>query len=99
MMPTICDGSSLVNGKRKPVTLVSIVVARKIAVGIRDGSDFNHPVIAIKPATMPIRLIKTCNKVKVVRLMSIAMLPQHSVYCFDELEFLSGASLCLDCGR
>src|SRR5260370_36551562 len=69
MMPTICDGSSLVNGNRKPVTLVSIVVARKIAVEIRDGSDFNHPTIAIRPATMPIKLIKTCSKVKVLRLM------------------------------
>jgi hypothetical protein len=64
-----------VNGKRKPVTLVSIVVARKIAVGIRDGSDFNHPIIAIKPATMAIRLIETCNIVKVARLMPNMMMP------------------------
>jgi len=68
-----------VNGKRKPVTLVNIVVARKIAVGIRDGSDFNHPVIAIRPTTMPIRLFKTCNKVKVVRLMPNMMMPRRSV--------------------
>jgi hypothetical protein len=76
MMPTICDGSSLVNGNRKPVTLVRIVVARKVAVGVCDGSDFSHPVNAIRPAMMPIRLIKTCNKVKALRLMPV-MIESH----------------------
>jgi hypothetical protein len=28
-------------------------------VGVRDGSDFSHPDNAIRPAMMPIRLIKT----------------------------------------
>jgi hypothetical protein len=60
------------------------VVARKIAVGIRDGSDFNDPIIAIKPATMPIRLIKTCNKVKVVRLMPNMMMPRRSVFSVSD---------------
>jgi hypothetical protein len=37
-------------GLEEAVTLVRIVVARKFAVGTRSASDFNHPIIAIKPA-------------------------------------------------
>jgi hypothetical protein len=67
--------------KRKPVTLVNIVVARKIAVAFRAKSDFNHPITAIKPAAMPTRLIKMCNKVKAFRLMPNMVVPRRLMFC------------------
>jgi hypothetical protein len=59
-----------------------MVAARKAAVAVRDGSDFNHSIIAIVPVVMPIGLIRTSNIVKAPRLMPSMMMPR----CSDEFD-------------
>src|SRR3954470_24121461 len=65
MTPKICDGRILGVGKKKPVRLVSTVVARKSAVQASDLFAFNRPNKTTKPDTIPIRLITTCTSVNV----------------------------------
>ncbi|MGY2939586.1 hypothetical protein ACVWZ6_009188 [Bradyrhizobium sp. GM6.1] len=59
MMPMICDGSSSLNGNRKPVALVRIVNAKKIVVRRGIGFEPSRPNITTRPAAMPIRLMMT----------------------------------------
>jgi hypothetical protein len=58
-MPTMCDGKSLVNGKRNPVTLVRMVVARKIAVHAGTRFEPNIAKRTTSPARIPIKLRMT----------------------------------------
>jgi hypothetical protein len=58
-MPTMCDGNSCVNGNRKPVALVRIVVSRKIAVMTGICFEPSSPDITMRPLTIPIRLMIT----------------------------------------
>jgi hypothetical protein len=81
-MPTMCDGSNLVNGKPKPVTLVATVAARKTAVHPSRHFEASNPAIATKPATIPIKLNTTWMKVKVV-IPKIMMHPrQNASECY-----------------
>jgi hypothetical protein len=61
----MCDGRILPAGKKKPVTLVSTVVARKIAVQPLSGLEPSMPMTTMAPAKIPIRLKMTWNRVNV----------------------------------
>src|SRR5579859_1073458 len=68
-MAIMCDGSSLSNGNRNPVALVSIVVTRNSAVQPGTILEPRSPDKTTRPETMPIRLMMTCSMVKADRLI------------------------------
>ena len=59
MMPTTMPGVTPVIGKPKPVTLVAMVVQRKIVFQMPSGLFAIMPNTAMKPATIAIRLMMT----------------------------------------
>ena len=65
MAPTTIPGVMPLNGNMNPVTLVSTVVSRNSAV--QTGRDLPAiiPMTTTKPVTIAMRLIATCNSVKV----------------------------------
>src|SRR5262245_23098364 len=63
-MPVPIAGVNPRNGKRNPVTLVAIVVARKTSVHRSSGFDRTIPKTATNPDRIPIRLIRTWKAVK-----------------------------------
>src|SRR5258708_35865084 len=66
MTPTTCGGAKLADGKKKPVTLVSTVVARKSAVAQPpDCRPPSQPSATTMPERIPTRLMMTCTVVKV----------------------------------
>src|SRR5258706_4479985 len=73
MMPTMCEGKRCSTGKPKPVTLVAIVVTRKISLHPRRLQPKNTPAITTNPAPMPTRLSTTCTAVNVSNVMPQTM--------------------------
>src|SRR5258708_23502979 len=66
MTPTTCGGAKLADGKKKPVTLVSTVVARKSAVAQPpDCLPPSQPSATTMPERIPTRLMMTCTVLKV----------------------------------
>src|SRR5712672_2262588 len=65
MMPTICDGRSPFTGKKKPVTLVRMVVVRKNPFQPAIGPFCSITATTINPVMMPTMLMTTCTKVNV----------------------------------
>ncbi len=72
----MCDGSSLSDtsgGIRNPVALVRIVSSRKIAVRPPGRREPSMPNITTRPATIAIRLMMTCTRTNVDKLMPSIM--------------------------
>src|SRR6202051_3641186 len=65
-MPSTWEGNNLWKGKKNPVTLVSAVLVRKMAVQPSKRFEANSPNTTTKPEKIPIKLNATCAKVKVV---------------------------------
>ena len=59
MIPRMIPGVIPLNGKKKPVTLVKIVVHKKIDVQSPSQCPAIKPKITMKPVAIPIRLNKT----------------------------------------
>lgn len=64
----MCEGSTSLKGNRKPVALVRMVKAKKIAVSPGVGFEPSRPNITMMPAAMAIRLMMTWTSVKAGRL-------------------------------
>src|ERR1700730_11714150 len=86
-MPIMCDGNSLSNGNRNPVTVVKIVVTRNSAVQPGITLEPRSPYKTTRPETIPIRLMMTCSIVKVDKLIPRIM-----------TRPLVGTCECYDCG-
>src|ERR1700737_1628326 len=85
-MPTMCDGNSCVNGKKNPVTLVKIVVARNSAVMPLILLEPRSPNMTMKPDATATRLIMTCTSVKGDRLIPKTIMRSpvsEPVECYD----------------
>src|ERR1700674_3760365 len=63
MIPTAWGAPKLAEGKKKPVTLVNAVVARKSAVQPSSFFAPNMPTRTMNPEKMPTRLKTTCAAV------------------------------------
>lgn len=59
MTPTMWDGKMRSRGKKNPVTLVNIVVARKIKVRPSSLLELNKPTRTTAPERIPSRLMTT----------------------------------------
>src|SRR5450631_2425502 len=67
-MPMMCDVNRCVNGNMKPVALVTMVKARKIAVEAGIRLERSSPDMTTKPDAIATRLMITCKTVKSDRL-------------------------------
>src|ERR1051326_1358089 len=75
MMPTMCAGlPNVLKGKRKPVTLVRMVVVRNTTFDTPSVRLRKKRSSTIKPEAMPTRLINTCRNVKVANGMPRTMI-------------------------
>jgi hypothetical protein len=63
--PTTWDARSSWNGKRNPVTLVSTVLVRKVAVQPSSRFAVKNPYTTIRPEAIPIKLMATCTNVNI----------------------------------
>ncbi len=64
-MPTTWGGPKLAEGKKNPLTLVNIVVAKKSAVQPGRRLAPNMPMRTRSPERIPTKLKMTCTSVKV----------------------------------
>ena len=101
MIATICDGSTVVKGNRKPLALVRIVNTRNQAVQPGSLFEANNPPATTNPSAIAIMLMMRWKTVKPANDMpNIMMRPlfrtpprlHHTRRCATEVPFLYGAT-------
>lgn len=77
----MCDGKTVVAGKRKPVALVAMVISRNRPVSQARSLPLNSAVVNATPSTSATTLISTCKVVKadsdIPRIMRAPVFPRN----------------------